>query len=197
MHNAQCTMHKGFVHCARASPYRITTRTCAGSTLTTPTRSGEVTRTGSSYCPGRSPPTSMDASNAAASNRIASRGPRTCTVTLDGSSRAGVPFWTLTATPPTAHSTGAGRIGTVTRADSVVRTRTDGSATPIVTTSVTVLDAPATDTGSVIASVSAVIAPSGPTTSTVGGSAVTVPTSKPAAGIPSTPGTTGSIFVAE
>src|SRR5690349_23115962 len=92
------------------------------------------------------------------------------------------------------HSTGACEIATDTRAICGARRRTAGSGTPTVTVSFTGPEAPATDTGSVIASVRRLNALTGPITSTVDGSAVTVPTAYPSAGSPSTAGTIGTTF---
>jgi hypothetical protein len=107
----------------------------------------------------------------------ASRGPRTWMVTSVGDNctvRDVDP--TRTATSGTAHSIGCAAMSTVTWALPGERRRIEGSATPIVTDSLTVADFPATDTGSVIAWVSRAMALAGPTTSTVAGSALTVPT---------------------
>ena len=85
-------------------------------------------------------------------------------------------------------SSGAGTICTVTTAERALFSRSDGSSRPRVTVCSTVVLAPATETGSVSASVARWTALSGPTTSTVAGSAVILPTTYPAAGLPSTGG---------
>ena len=96
---------------------------------------------------------------------------------------------------PTDHSTGAGATTTSTRAVCGIRSRSDVSATPMFTLSVTGAEAPVTVTGSVIACVSFESTLTGPSTSTVDGSAVTVPTTNPSAGSPSTVGTTGTVLL--
>ena len=125
-----------------------------------------------------------------------SRGPRTNTVTSVGRISVDSPSRPRTGIPAMAHSTGAAVTFTVTCALAGDCSRTEGSATPTLTDSVTGSVAPATETGSVIAAVSRATAPEGPTTSTVAGSAVTVPTTYPSPGSPSTVGTTGTTFVA-
>src|SRR5688500_8209330 len=117
----------------------------------------------------------MVASKAAAPYDCPSRGPRTWTVTCVGVTRAAAPR-TRTGSADTVHSTGAAVTMTVTRALSGDSSRTEGSDTPMFTSSVTLPEAPATDIGSVIASVIRATALSGPLTSTVDGSALTVPT---------------------
>ena len=84
---------------------------------------------------------------------------------------------------------------TVTRTLRVEGTRTVGSTTPTVATSVTVSVALAIDTGSVIASVSPRTADAGPAITTVGGSLVIAPMRMPSAGSPSMRGATITIFV--
>src|SRR4051812_18735324 len=146
-------------------------------------RAGGTTCTGRSNCPARRPLTSTDASKSPAVTLRDSRGPRTCTVTAWVINCTGrVALRTCTTTPSTLHSMGAAAMLTVTRAACGTFSRTEGSGDPTVTVSVTGPAAPATLTGSVIASVSACSAPAGPTTSTAAGSAVTVPTTKPGAG---------------
>src|SRR6185436_15069974 len=95
------------------------------------------------------------------------------------------------------HSVPRRAIVTVTRTASAERRCTAGSATPTLTTSVTVDAAPATDTGSVIASLVARTAVVGPDTITIAGSDVTCRTSKPAAGSPSTTGDTATCLLAD
>src|SRR5262245_7838530 len=97
----------------------------------------------------------------------------------------------------TDHSTGAGATVTATRAVCGWRSRMAGSATPILTVSVTGAEASVTVTGSVIACVNLDSTLTGPSTSTVEGSAVTVPTTNPSAGSPSTDGTTGTTLLPE
>src|SRR5262245_47568997 len=89
-------------------------------------------------------------------------------------------------------SSGAGTICTVTVAGRGFFRRSAWSRTPTVTLSLTFSRAPATETGSVIASLARLTALSGPTTSTVAGSALSSPTTYPGAGRPSTAGTTGT-----
>jgi hypothetical protein len=81
-----------------------------------------------------------------------------------------------------------GWIVTVTTADCGVRRRAFGLGTPIVTVCLTVFDALATETGSVVADVNSWSALTGPATSTVFGSTMMAPTSKPDAGLPVTSG---------
>ena len=162
----------------------------------TPTRAGGVTSTDSLKRPAWSPRVSTDASKSWAVDERDSRGPRTNTVTSPGTISVEPPSRERTGIPTMAHSIGAAVTFTVTWVLAGDRSRTEGSVTPMLTDSVTVPVAPATDTGSVIAPLSRATALEGPTTSTVAGSAFTVPTTHPPPGSPSTPGTIGTTLVA-
>src|SRR5262249_52639092 len=129
-----------------------------------------------------------------------SRAPRTVMRTSEGVTCARRPeprFRQRTSTLLSCRSTGAGQTSTTTVADCGIDNRTDGSDTPIVTTSRTRVRESDTDTGSVVAFAICRMRVSGPTTSTVDGSDDTRPTTYPGEGSPSTAGITGTMRFAD